>query len=142
MIIVCPKCMAKNRVDTAQLVNEPLCGRCQNVLIPKNSIELNEQNFSTFIQHSDLPVVIDLWADWCGPCKAMAPHFEHVASQYTNVIFAKINTEENPKLSQAFNIRSIPTLVIMNKTTELTRVSGALKATELKQWIDQNLIKL
>ncbi|SDC26930.1 thioredoxin TrxC [Acinetobacter boissieri] len=142
MIIVCPKCMAKNRVDTAQLVKEPLCGRCQNVLIPKNSIELNEQNFSTFIQHSDLPVVIDLWADWCGPCKAMAPHFEHVASQYTNVIFAKINTEENPKLSQAFNIRSIPTLVIMNKTTELTRVSGALKATELKQWIDQNLIKL
>lgn len=142
MILVCPECTAKNRVETDQLVNQPICGRCQDMLIPQHSIVLNEQNFSAFIQYSDLPVVIDLWADWCGPCKAMAPHFEHVASQYTNVIFAKINTEESPRLSQAFNIRSIPTLVFMNKTTELARVSGALKATELKQWVDQSLTKL
>lgn len=141
MIIVCPTCVAKNRVDRDLLVNEPQCGRCQHALIPKQSFELNEQNFSAFIQYSDLPVVIDLWADWCGPCKAMAPHFEHVASEYTDVIFAKINTELNPKLSQVFNIRSIPTLVLMNKTTEIARVSGALTVFELKQWIDQSLTK-
>jgi thioredoxin 2 len=104
-------------------------------------IELNEQNFSTILQNSDLPIFIDLWADWCGPCKMMAPHFAEVAKQYPNVIFAKINTEQNPRLSQAFHIRSIPTLVLMNKTNEIGRISGALRSSELKQWLDQQLMK-
>ena len=69
----------------------------------------------------------------------MAPHFAQVATQYPQVIFAKINTEENPRLSSAFNVRSIPTLVLMNKTTEIARISGALRSTELKQWLDQHL---
>ncbi|MBF7683808.1 thioredoxin TrxC [Acinetobacter sp. B5B] len=142
MIVVCPTCTAKNRLESAQLNDDPLCGQCRTILLQKKPIELNEKNFSTFIQYSDLPIVIDLWADWCGPCKAMAPHFAHVASQYQQVVFAKINTETNPRLSQAFHVRSIPTLVLMNKTTELARVSGALKATELKQWVDQNITKV
>ena len=83
--------------------------------------------------------MIDLWAEWCGPCKMMAPHFAQVAKQYPNVVFAKINTEENPRLSSAFNVRSIPTLVFMNKTTEVARVSGALRSSELQQWLDQQL---
>ena len=84
-------------------------------------------------------MLIDLWAEWCGPCKMMAPHFAKVAKQYPNVVFAKIDTEANPRLSSAFNVRSIPTLVLMNKTTELARISGALRSTELQQWLDQQL---
>lgn len=139
MIVVCPSCNAKNRVPEEKLAESPTCGQCHQALIPLAPIELNEQNFSSLITHSDLPILIDLWAEWCGPCKMMAPHFAQVAKQYPNVVFAKINTEENPRLSSAFNVRSIPTLVFMNKTTEVARVSGALRSSELQQWLDQQL---
>lgn len=139
MILVCPSCLAKNRVPDDKIDAAPQCGQCQHALIPLAPIELNEQNFSTFIQHSDLPIFVDLWADWCGPCKMMAPHFAKVAADYPHVIFAKINTESSPRLSQAFHVRSIPTLVLMNKTTEVARISGALRSSELKQWLDQQL---
>ena len=139
MIVVCPSCNAKNRVPEEKLAESPTCGQCHQALIPLAPIELNEQNFSSFITHSDFPILIDLWAEWCGPCKMMAPHFAQVAKQYPNVVFAKINTEENPRLSSAFNVRSIPTLVFMNKTTEVARVSGALRSSELQQWLDQQL---
>ena len=139
MIVVCPSCNAKNRVPEEKLAESPTCGQCHQALIPLAPIELNEQNFSSFITHSDLPILIDLWAEWCGPCKMMAPHFAQVAKQYPNVVFAKINTEENPRLSSAFNVRSIPTLVFINKTTEVARVSGALRSSELQQWLDQQL---
>lgn len=139
MIVVCPSCLARNRVAENQLTSKPSCGQCKQDLIPLAPIELNEQNFSQFIQHSDLPIFIDLWAQWCEPCKSMAPHFTAVAAHYPNVIFAKIDTEKNPRLSQAFNIRSIPTLVLMNKTTEVARVSGAMRSQQLQQWLDQQL---
>ena len=139
MIIVCPSCNAKNRVPEDKLEVNPSCGQCHQALIPLAPIELSEQNFSHFIANSDLPVFIDLWAEWCGPCKMMAPHFAQVAAQNPKVIFAKINTEESPRLSSAFNVRSIPTLVLMNKTSEIARISGALRSTELQQWLDQHL---
>lgn len=139
MIIVCPSCLAKNRVPEQQLQANPACGQCKESLIRLAPITLNENNFSQIIQNSDLPILIDLWAEWCNPCKMMAPHFEAVAKDYPNVIFGKIDTENNPRLSQAFNIRSIPTLVLMNKTTEVARVSGALRSQQLKQWLDQQL---
>lgn len=139
MIIVCPHCQAKNRVPEEKLEAGPACGQCHSALSPLAPIELNEQNFSHFISNSDLPILIDLWADWCGPCKMMAPHFAQVAKQNPRVIFAKINTEESPRLSAAFHVRSIPTLVLMNKTTEIARMSGALRSNELQQWLDQQL---
>jgi thioredoxin 2 len=139
MIVVCPSCCAKNRVPEDKISEQPSCGQCHQALIPLAPIELNEKNFSHFITASDLPIFIDLWADWCGPCKMMAPHFQQVAKDYPHVIFAKINTEENPNLSAAFNVRSIPTLVLMNKTDEIARISGALRSSELKQWLDQHL---
>ena len=139
MIIVCPGCGAKNRVPEDKLSTNPTCGQCHQALIPLAPIELNEQNFSNFIQNSDLPILIDLWADWCGPCKMMAPHFATVAKQNPQVVFAKIDTEANPRLSSAFHVRSIPTLVLMNKSNEIARISGALRATELQQWLDQQL---
>ncbi|BFM36282.1 thioredoxin TrxC [Acinetobacter towneri] len=139
MIIVCPECGAKNRVPEDKLSANPACGQCHQALIPLAPIELNEQNFSNYIQNSDLPILIDLWADWCGPCKMMAPHFATVAKQNPQVVFAKIDTEANPRLSSAFHVRSIPTLVLMNKSNEIARISGALRATELQQWLDQQL---
>ena len=139
MIIVCPSCNAKNRVPEDKLEVNPSCGQCHQALIPLAPIELNEQNFSHFIANSDLPIFIDLWAEWCGPCKMMAPHFAQVAAQNPKVIFAKINTEESPRLSSAFNVRSIPTLVLMNKTHEIARISGALRANQLQEWLDQQL---
>ena len=139
MIIVCPECGAKNRVPEDKLSANPACGQCHQALIPLAPIELNEQNFSNFIQNSDLPILIDLWADWCGPCKMMAPHFATVAKQNPQVVFAKIDTVANPRLSSAFHVRSIPTLVLMNKSNEIARISGALRATELQQWLDQQL---
>ncbi|MCF0264698.1 thioredoxin TrxC [Acinetobacter guillouiae] len=139
MIIVCPSCGAKNRVPEDKLNAQPTCGQCHQNLIRLAPIELNEQNFSNFVSHSDLPIMIDLWAEWCGPCKMMAPHFAEVAKNNPHVVFAKIDTEANPRLSSAFNIRSIPTLVLMNKTTEVARISGALRANQLQEWLDQQL---
>lgn len=139
MIIVCASCGAKNRVPEEKLAVHPNCGQCHQPLLTLAPIELNEQNFSHFIANTDLPVLIDLWADWCGPCKIMAPHFAEVAKHNPQVVFAKIDTEANPRLSAAFNVRSIPTLVLMNKTTELARISGALRTPELQQWLNQQL---
>ena len=139
MIIVCASCGAKNRVPEEKLAVHPNCGQCHQPLLTLAPIELNEQNFSQFIANTDLPVLIDLWAEWCGPCKMMAPHFAQAAKQNPYVVFAKIDTEANLRLSAAFNVRSIPTLVLMNKTTELARISGALRTPELQQWLNQQL---
>ena len=139
MIVVCPECGAKNRVPEEKLEVGPACGQCHQALIPLAPIELNEKNFVNYISNSDLPVLIDLWAEWCGPCKMMAPHFAQVAKSNPKVVFAKIDTEANPRLSGAFNVRSIPTLVLMNKTNEIARISGAMRAGELQQWLNQQL---
>jgi len=139
MIIVCSSCGAKNRVPEDKLNAQPTCGQCHQNLIPCAPIELNELNFSNYIRHSDLPIIIDLWAEWCSPCKMMAPHFTEAAKNNPNIVFAKIDTEANPRLSSAFNIRSIPTLVLMNKTAEVARISGALRTNQIQEWLDQQL---
>ena len=141
-IVVCPHCLAKNRVAVDKLEAHPQCGQCHLTLIPLKPIELNEANFSTFLSYSELPILIDLWADWCGPCKMMAPQFAEAAKAYPQVVFAKIDTEANSRLSAAFNVRSIPTLVLLHGKREIARVSGAMRLPEIQQWLNTQLSNL
>ena len=135
MILVCPSCGAKNRVPEEKIHAQPSCGQCHQLLLPLAPIELNEENFSQFIAHSDLPVLIDLWAEWCGPCKMMAPQFAQAAgSLEPRFRLAKVNTEAEPELGGQWGIRSIPTLVLFRGGREVARQSGAMGAQDIIRW--------
>lgn len=135
MLIICPNCMAKNRVPDERLQDQPTCGKCQQSLLPTHPIELNDHNFFHYVQNTELPIVVDFWAEWCGPCKAMAPHFSQAASIAPQYRFVKVNTEQAQKISAQFNIRSIPTLAVFKNGKEIARQAGAMQASQLLAWL-------
>jgi len=138
MRVVCPHCFKVNNVPKKDQYKKANCGWCKNSLLDTNPIELNSSNFDELIVNSEIPIIVDFWAPWCGPCKMMTPTFKSVASNYPlKVLFVKVNTENEQQLGIKFNIRSIPTLVIFKNGIEVQRVSGALDTVNLTNFVNQ-----
>ncbi len=136
MNLVCPDCQAINRVPEDRLGQNPKCGKCGSALLAGKPVELGAATFSRFVSKNDLPLVVDFWAPWCGPCKMMAPVFTQVAAEFaTRFLFVKVNTEAEQALAQQFGIRSIPTLALFRNGAEVDRVAGAMDAGNLKNWL-------
>ncbi len=136
LTVVCPSCAGLNRVPRERVQDQAKCGKCHSELLPAHPVNLNGALFTTYIQKNTLPVLVDFWAPWCGPCRSMAPQFEQAGrALHGRVLFAKVNTEADQSLGARFQIRSIPTMVLFKNGKEHTRVSGGMAAAEIQRWL-------
>jgi thioredoxin 2 len=140
LLVVCAHCQTANRVPSERLGEDPKCGQCGARLLDGTPAALDDTTFDRFVRRNDLPVVVDFWAEWCGPCHAMAPAFQRAAEELkTRVRFAKVDTERAQATAGRFGIRSIPTMILFRKGAEAARVSGAMDARTIVNWVNPKL---
>ena len=139
-LVVCPECHAIVRVPSARLADHPRCSRCKSELLPGRPVALDGASFPLHTGRSSLPVLVDFWAPWCGPCRMMAPVLDQLAQRRaTRLQVAKLNTDEQAEIAGRLNIRSIPTLILFREGREIARQSGAVNGAALERWLDTAL---
>ena len=138
MRVVCPHCLSANNIPQKDSYKKANCGKCKKSLLETKPLELTTSTFDEVVVNSDILVIVDFWAPWCGPCKMMGPVFEKVATKFPlKALFTKVNTEDEQTLGARFGIRSIPTLIVFKNGKEVERVSGALDETTLTNLVDK-----
>ncbi|WP_339765898.1 thioredoxin TrxC [uncultured Hoeflea sp.] len=138
--ITCPACQSKNRIPAARLAARPACGACKAPLFPDAPFELDEAKLNKHLKNDELPLLVDFWAPWCGPCKMMAPMFAEAAKQMApQVRFAKLDTEQHQNVGGRFQIRGIPLVILFDKGKEVARQAGAMNTGQIVTWVRQHL---
>ena len=136
--VTCQKCHATNRLPTERLNDQPKCGQCKAPVFNGKPIELNSSNVAAVLNHNQIPVLVDCWAPWCGPCKSFGPIFDKATQELEPTLrFAKLNTEAQQSIAGRWRIQSIPTLILFKDGKEAARMSGALPMPQLKKWLSQ-----